>query len=79
MQLGQKKFIIDKDDPNQFVLVSSVTLRQQIIDKNLFERSEVFYLLKHMQDLFLAAKVPNLRYMVMNDFNMQKDLDFFKC
>jgi hypothetical protein len=52
-QIGQKKFMLRKSDNGAFIVVISSCLRQELIDHDILEKSEVHYVLSHLQDLVL--------------------------
>lgn len=78
MLVGQRRFKLNCNDPEQYVLVVSAILRKKIIELNLFERSETYQVLRDAQTLLMGMRIPDLSYIVLNSFKNLQQQDFFK-
>ena len=43
---GSKKFVIDREDSEQFVIIISTVLRKKFVEKGIFDASESYKVLK---------------------------------
>jgi hypothetical protein len=75
---GQKKFIFDPIQPESYVLVISTMLRRKLILQNILNRYEAFVVLKQALDTVMSMRIPDLEYLSLNTFDVQKKKDFFR-
>lgn len=69
MMIGQKRFNMSEDFPEQYVMVVSAILRKHVIEKNIFEQSESYSLLKKAMILIFGLRIPDLKFIVLNSFD----------
>lgn len=65
---GNMKMILKDDDQSMYITVTATILRQDIIAKEIFNRSQSYEVLNIAQDLMMRMKIPNLEYLVLNSF-----------
>jgi hypothetical protein len=76
-QFGFKKFILSKHDASQYMIVISSRIRDHLIRDNIFTEYEVHQLLYTMQKLTLHMRIPDLEFVITNDFEHLKQKYFF--
>ena len=59
-------------------MVVSAILRKNIIEKKIFERSEAYSILRDAQTLILGVRIPDLKFIVLNSFNVISQDYFFQ-
>ena len=65
---GKKKFQIDKNDPEQFVIIVSSVLRKKFIDIDILDPSDVYKILQQIELIMLGMRTPDLGFIFLNDF-----------
>ena len=78
MMIGQKRFTMREDLPEHYVMVVSAILRKHVIEKNIFEQSEAYCLLKNAMILLLGLRIPDLKFIVLNSFDDIAEKYFFQ-
>ena len=59
-------------------MVVSAILRKNIIEKKIFETSEAYSILRDAQALILGVRIPDLKFIVLNSFNVISQDYFFQ-
>ena len=77
--LGNKKFELDSDSHGQFATVISSQLRHTLIKNKTLTNQEAYYVLSKSCDHVMGMRIPDLKYIVMNNFEDLKKKDFFQC
>lgn len=75
--IGSKRFELNKDDHEEFLIVISVKINEDAIQMNLLDQQESFKILRTMQEILLAMRKPDLEYVLLNSFDSLLQLDFF--
>ena len=75
---GSKKFQIDRDDSEQFVIVVSSVLRKKFIETDILDSSEVYKVLSQIELIMLGMRTPDLAFLTLNEFSDVKETDFFR-
>jgi len=79
---GNKKFYIGDPadgDQDKYVMVISAALRLKFIEKQIFDDSEAYKVLRRVQLICLGMRKPDLEYLVLYDFDEIKKRNFFRC
>lgn len=76
--IGHKKFQVNDLDPSQYILVVSARLRKNIVEMDLFDRSEASQILANTINLLLGMRQPDLQYIILNSFEDIKEKCFFQ-
>ena len=74
---GNMKMILKEDDHDMYITATATILRQEIIAKEIFNRSQAYEVLSIAQDLMMRMKIPNLEYLVLNSFEDIRTKNFF--
>ena len=74
---GNTTFELDKDNHNINAKVVSALLRQSFLDSKVFENQETFLILRKITDMSMSMRIPNLKYIFLNNFENIKEKDFF--
>ena len=74
---GNMKMILDKKDPEMFLTVTATVLRKNLIQKQIFNRSQAYEVVTLCQQLMMRMKIPDLEYLVLNSYDDIRKKDFF--
>ena len=75
---GQRKFMLNRNNPEIYAVVISATLKKDVIEKNIFENMETIMILSVINEITAGIKIADLRYLMLNSFETMKQKDFFK-
>ena len=76
--VGNATFELDEKDDHQNCKVVSAMFRQSFIDKDIFSNQEAFLILRRATDRAMMMRVPNLNYILLNNFEDIKSKHFFQ-
>ena len=72
--VGTTKLILDRpEDYNdyeskEYILMASSRINKEIIQKNMFNKDEVYSILERTTKKMFAMKVPDMQYILLNTF-----------
>lgn len=72
VQFGHQKFLINENCHDEYLLLVSAQLRQQVILKSNLENSEAYFILSKVQRKLMSMQLAKFEYFVLND-------DFAAC
>lgn len=75
---GKKYFALNEDDPLNHILVVSSVLRPNVLKNNVFEKSEIFKILRHTWSTYLGMRPPDLSYVILNNFGALNEMYYFE-
>lgn len=75
--VGTKRFQLNPQDPDDFLVVITARLRDSVIEKSLFNQIETNSLLLAAQEIQLSKRWPDLDYILLNSFDDLVKNDFF--
>ena len=59
-------------------MIISTVLKKKFIEMDIFDESEAHKVLKRIQLILLGMRIPDLGFIILNDFNDIKKSDFFR-
>jgi hypothetical protein len=75
--VGKIKFLLNKNDQEEYVYIVSTSLLPEIIMKDNFTNNEYRILLRTGCSLTMIMKIPNVEYIVIHPFEALKKKDYF--
>ena len=82
---GKKKFYLAHSENNkekiledEYIIVSSVVLRKDFIEMDIFDPNESHYVLRKAQLLQLGMRTPDLKFITLNNFDSIQQIDMFR-
>ena len=75
---GKQIIVLDKENPNRYVLVISSMLNKNIINNKNFTNGECLRILLHSQQVTISMEFADLKYIIFNNFEDLKKDHFFK-
>jgi len=67
LQFGHQKFLTNKDNHEEYILVVSAQLKQRVYMHGNFENNEAHYILNKIQKKLLSMQIAKFEYFVLND------------
>ena len=64
--VGQKKFQVNRNDQNDYIIIISARISTRIIEKKMFEQYETFSILRGAQEIMIEMRRPDLEYILLN-------------